>query len=85
MSEFDTAPRRPAFEREHKVWHAFERYGWCAPAEAEVAEAQSRVSTVLQAEALLPPGYHVVYDTTPVHRPLSADVAREWRAKGQDR
>lgn len=66
MSEFDTAPATPVFER-------------------ELAEAQSRVSAVLRAERLLPPGYRVVYDTTPVHRPLSADVAREWRAKGQDR
>ena len=57
MSEFDTAPAAPAFEREHRSEPAFERYGWCAPAEAA---------------------------PEPV-RPLSADIAREWRAKGQDR
>ena len=57
MSEFDTAPAAPAFEREHRSGPAFERYGWCAPAEAA---------------------------PEPV-RPLSADIAREWRAKGQDR
>jgi hypothetical protein len=85
MSEFDTAPAAPAFERRGLNPLVREQHeAWRAGFEAEVAEAQSRVSTVLQAEALLPPGYRVVYDTEPV-RPLSADVAREWRAKGQDR
>jgi hypothetical protein len=66
----------PVVREQHEAWRA----GF----EAEVEQAQTRVCAVLRAEALLPPGYRVVYDTEPV-RPLSADIAREWRAKGQDR
>jgi hypothetical protein len=67
MSEFDTAPRRPAFER----------YGWCAPAEIEPECNPIRHAPDCPEDCGLERTAPPVYS-----RPLSAEVAREWAAKG---